>query len=240
MAFYDGARWFHVWCNSNEGIFSPNQFYPVPPSDWHFLGSRVLHHEESSLILESRHEVSIEGTPLRIDRYAFFKAGATYFVLKIIIRNIGTRPAVYSYQYGDEPWLGDYGSSQGNVGGAADGLHKFTGRIDTKKLHYAGYFDYGNDAIGESHTYTGVANFIEWSGNEEPVVYFTNGPNDPPQAGAGKTPLSSNTRFIGILWGPQTLQPGQSKEYTLAIGMADRDPKTGFPKKPEIDLVTFP
>jgi hypothetical protein len=55
-----------------------------------------------------------------------------------------------------------------------------------------------------------------------------------------KTPLSSNTRFIGLQWGPRTLQPDQSEKYTMAIGMAGRDSITGFPVKPPVDLSNFP
>ena len=42
------------------------------------------------------------------------------------------------------------------------------------------------------------------------------------------------------MWGQQVLQPEDSKIYTLAIGMAGHDPKTGFPVKPYIDLDNFP
>jgi len=85
-----------------------------------------------------------------------------------------------------------------------------------------------------------IANFLEWFGNERPVAYFSNGPTDGPQTRNRKMPLSSNTRFIGLLWEPRTLQPDESVRYTLAIGMAGNNPLTGFPKKPRVDLINFP
>ena len=239
MAFYDGKRWFHIWCNVNEAIFSTSSFSPIAPSAWKYQGSRVLHHEDQALMLQSSHEAVIDGVPLRIDRFAHFRAGETYFVLSWVLKNIGDRPVTYSYQYGDEPWLGDYGSSRGNVGWAADGLHPYAGKIDTT-LSYAGFFDYGNSVIGEKHDFTMVADFLEWFGNERPVAYFTNGPFEAPHANGKKIPLSSNTRFIGVLWGPRTLMPNESTRYTLAIGMAGNDPVTDFPVKPRVDLVNFP
>ncbi len=239
MAYYNGKRWFHVWCNTNESLFD-SKAEPIYPHDWKYLGSKILHHSEEDLILESMHRVIIDGVPLRMARYAYFKAGVTYLLLSVQLTNIGNSPVTYSYLYGDDPWLGDFGSSAGNVGWAADGLYNYVGRLNTKKIHYAGYFDYGNDAIGEGHNFTGIANFIEWFGIEPTFFYFSNGPYDKFPLNNELIPLQSNERFIGIVWGDQILQPGQTKIYTLAIGMADRDSKTGFPKKPEINLNNFP
>jgi hypothetical protein len=109
--------------------------------------------------------------------------------------------------------------------------------VDTRKYAYAGLFDYGNEAIGEGHNFTMTANFLEWKSPKAPMVYFSNSTDDffAPVA-SGNTPLSGNTRFIGVQWGPSFLPPGASDSYTLAIGMADRDPKTGLPAKPETHL----
>ena len=240
MAYYDGTRWYHLWCNVNEALFSMNRFEPIPPSAWTFLGSRVLNREETHVLLESVHEAVIDGVPLRINRYAAFRAGETYFLLSVYITNIGSRPVTYSYQYGDEPWLGNYGSSAGNVGWTADGLKQFVGRLPTGKYTYAGFFDHGNNVIGEQHRFTDMADFIEWFGTERPELYFSNGPYDNPNPPGRPIPLAGNTRFIGLLWGARTVQPGETVNYTLAIGMAERDPATGLPKKPAVDPGSFP
>lgn len=239
MAFYDGARWLHIWCNTNEAIFSTTRFEAFYPSSWEFRGSRVLDRNPEDLLIESRHSVVIDGMPLRIDRYAHFRAGVPYFVLAMYITNEGDRPATFLYQYGDEPWLGSYGTSGGNVGWTADGLHRFAERLAPGKYTYAGFFDYGNDAIGERHEFTNAANFLAWFGDERPMPYFSNGPADVPRNG-GKVPLSGDERFIGLHWGPRTVLPGGTVTYILAIGMADRDPKTGFPRLPVIELKHFP
>ena len=43
MAYYDGKRWFHIWCNVNEAMTN-SRFEVMFPSSWKYLGSRVLHH----------------------------------------------------------------------------------------------------------------------------------------------------------------------------------------------------
>ena len=50
-------------------------------------------------------------------------------------------------------------------------------------------------------------------------------------------PLVSRTnRFIGLQYGPHILQPGESFSFTIAVGMAGRDPLSGFPIKPKTGL----
>lgn len=236
MAFFDGKRWYHLWCNVNEGIaaslFSPT----ISPSRWKFLGGRILNESDSSVVIESRHEVTVNGVPLRIARHAYFTAGEPYFLLTIKITNIGDIAAHYHYLYGDEPWLGNFGSSAGNVGWVKDGLVEYE-TIVPRKYNFAGLYDYGNSAAGEGRNFTMAANFIEWLGPNKPdAVYFSNQPGVINLDKMGKIPLGSNTRFLGLQWNMQQLAPRKSVTYTLAIGMAGHDPKNGFPVKPEIRL----
>jgi hypothetical protein len=232
MAYYDGAKWIHLWCTVNEALFT-SKAEPLYPLGWKYLGSRILRHDEKEVVLESSHEVMVDGVPLHIDRRAYFRAGDTYFTLSVSIRNVGKRPAIYTYLYGDEPWLGNYGTSGGNVGWTADGLHDFAGMLDTSKVNYAGFIDYGNDAIGEGHNFTQIANFVEWFGANKPMVWFSNSPYNVPLS--GNIPLNGNERFIGLEWGLRSLQPNQSETYTLALGMTGLR-SIGSPLTPAVDL----
>ncbi len=239
MAYYDGKRWFHLWCNVNEAI-SPasDSTKSVYPSSWEFLGSGILSASDRQIVLESRHRIVLDGVPLLMDRHAIFLAGEPYVILSIKISNSGTQQVGYHYLYGDEPWLGDFGSSRGNVGWVRDRLYLYEGAIDTAKYSYAGMYDMGNPAIGaNSREFTGVANFIEWLGDNRPeLAYFSNsdGRYAPESA---RVPLDSpDNRVIFLQWGPKVLQPGQSECYTLVIGMAASDAKNGLPGKPAIAL----
>jgi len=240
MAYFDGKTWHHVWCSVNEGLASCISAQKVPSFKWKFLGSKVLQSTSRSLSIRSSHEVVMDGVPLGIDRYAYFNAGETFFVLSVIIKNTGKSPVSYYYCYGDEPWVGSYGTSAGNVGWVKDRVMDYVGWVDTSKYDFAGMYDCGNDAIGEGHDFSMTADFIEWLGNNRPEqAYFSNAPNDFPKEGM-KEPLSSNQRYIGIQWGPRILRPGQTERYSMAIGMAGHDPKTGFPVKPDINLKNTP
>jgi len=239
MAFYNGKDWHHLWCNVNESIASAYNPKAISPASWKFLGSKVLFAHDGELILKSSHRVVIEGVPLRIDRFAFYRAENRYFVLVNRITNIGEAPAAYFYVYGDEPWVGEFGTSVGNIGWVKDRPVYFEGAIDPGKYSHAGMWDIGNPYVyggADPQTYTGLANFIEWRGVKPDLAYFSN------KIGTfanekEKVPLfDKQNRVIFLQWGPRVLRPGQSDLMVLPIGMANNDPKAGFPVKPEVKL----
>jgi hypothetical protein len=166
-----------------------------------------------------------------MDRVAYFTAGEPYFILSLEITNVSKVFAHYVYIYGDEPWLGNFGTSGGNVGWVKDRLIQRVGTVDSKKYHYAGFFDYGNDINREGHNFTKKANFLQWESKQEPILYFTNSSFEKYNP-LNHEPLNSNARFLGIQFNETNLIPGEAVYYDIAIGMASLDPKTGFPVKP--------
>lgn len=234
MSFYDGARWNHIWCSVNEA-FLTNEPHPlnIGPAKMKFLGGKVLRKTESQVILMSRHEIPLRNTTLLMDRYVFFESGDIHYVMVNKVTNTGTNEANFSYVYGDEPWVGNYGSSRGDVGWLQDRVVNHEGAFDTRSNSFAGMFDYGNPVMNEGHNYTWAANFIEWLGEPPTVGFFSNKPG---YFEEHRQPLASDTRFIGLQWGPELLAPGESKTYIMAIGMAGRDAMSGFPVKPRVDF----
>lgn len=240
MAFFDGREWRHLWCNVNEAISSGmNPAIVMSPSKWTYLGSRVLRENAAELVLNSSHALTVDGVPLRIDRFALFRAGEPYFVLAIKVTNAGQFPVSYYYNYGDEPWVGDFGTSVGNVGWVRDRIFYYEGQVDPSRYTFAGMYDGGNRMIlgGELGTFSHTANFIEWLGANRPdLVYFSNRIGVFAQE-SEKVPLySKNNRVLFLQWGPKLLQPNQTDLYMLAIGMAGHDQKSGLPVKPEVRL----
>ncbi len=229
MTFGDGKRWYHIWCSVNEGIGVLDGREMLTPSRWKFLGSRVASRSDSSVVITSSHSVVLNGLPVKIDRRAGFAAGETYFTLEIRLTNQGGAPLVLEYHYGDEPWVGYYGTSLGDVGWVRDRLVTHEEVLDSGRYGYAGMVDSGNRAIGEVPVYSNLANFIEWFGEERPSVYFANSGKAP--APGSKEPLESNERYLGLEWERQ-LAPGETATIRLAIGMAGYDQRTGIPVKP--------
>ena len=175
MAHFNGKEWHHLWCNANETIASgPDEKHD--PSTWQFIGSKIVSSNDQKLILRSSHLIPFKGTTLRMDRYAVFQADQNYLILMFNITNIGSMPTEYFYVYGDEPWVGEFGTASGNVGWSKEKLYYFEGAVNPQTNSYAGMYDKGNPYIlGEKKSFTGMANFIQWMGDNKPdLVYFSN------------------------------------------------------------------
>jgi hypothetical protein len=209
MTYRDARGWSHVWCNVNEGIAVEGGEITYP-GRWRFLGSRVLIRERDRVVLESSHEISERGRLFRMDRFAYFHAGLPFFKLGIRLVNVGELPGRYDYIYGDEPWVGEFGSAAGNVGWLGSGIVPREGFVDAKANWYAGILDEKSN----------VADFIAWLGDDRPdAAYFSNAAGIVDPSGP---PLASNEIFIGVEWRNRSLAPGEARSMLLAIGMADR------------------
>jgi hypothetical protein len=221
MSFRGAGGWQHVWCNVNEGLL--HRGVMTYPGAWRFLGSRVHIEDRDRLVLESAHEIDLGGGDLlRMDRFAYFRAGKPWFKLGIRIANAGERPVLFSYAYGDEPWVGQFGSAEGNVGWVDGGIVRTEELIDPRDLRWAGVLD----------EETRIANFISWVGEAVPDrVYFG---NEPGSKGLRLgQPLASNEVFIGLEWLNRVLQPGEQASMLLAIGLASLPPGAEVPVLPE-------
>jgi len=209
------------------------------PSDWEFLGSKVLFSTKSEIVLKSSHRAQLDGVPVNIDRYLFFNVNNRFVTLAIRIKNIGDKPTGYYYVYGDEPWLGDYGTSKGNVGWSEGKLFHYAGIVDPNANSTAGMADLGNplSPYEQGRNFSGLANFISWIGMVRPsMVYFANKEGDPHDE-KERIPLDSPiNRVIFCQWGPVRLPPQESTTIILAIGMAERDKITGMPVQPQLRL----
>lgn len=238
MTYYNGRRWFHVWCNANEGILSPSSpLHPSYPFEWQFKGSWILEDDSTSLTIRSRHRVNLAGVPLDLDRTLFYTNGSRYVILVTQISNEGTIPTTFEYLYGDEPWLGDFGSSAGDIGWTEKELIFTERSVDTGNNNFVGMFDYGNPLAGESHLFTGIANFIEWDKDERPNTAYLANTSGGIKPGSRPEPLKDPAnRFVGLRWKSGTLKPGEAFTFTIAVGMAGKDLKTGLPIKPDTGL----
>ena len=221
VALHDARGWHHIWCSVNEGLLDAATNRISFPGAWTFLGSRVLIDTPDRVVIESEHEIVLADGSLRVERFAAFRSGRTFFRLGINLINLGDEPVKISYAYGDEPWVGEFGSADGNVGWVERGLVPFVSGIDPRIERYAGILDQKS----------GLADFIGWQGASPPdIVYFGNHSGTPLPAEVG-APLTSNEVFIGLEWRDRTIEPGDTLTLRLSIGLAASHPD-GSPTAP--------
>lgn len=213
ISYFDGTRWRHLWCTANEGISaSGGEVIQVP--NWKYI-SGDLERTFSHIRLSSKHEVIISGQPILIERTAYVQAGESLLTLSISIKNTGMKPIVFDYAYGDEPWVGEYGNSLGDIGWYEGGVVKYEMHLP-KNTTYAGFINKGNDAIGEGQ-YDGTLNFISWQ-PEAVEVYFS---NDFHKVEPSVPLKDRENRILNIVWKAQSLMPTETKTYRFQIGGGD-------------------
>lgn len=231
MGYYKDKNWYHVWCAANEGFVLKPEEDIFLSKDWIYLGSRVIKRTRSEVLIESRHRLPIRDRNLYMKRKLQMRSGWDYVVLSVTFANKGDSPIKYTYGYGDEPWVGLFFDSRGDVGWSEGMVLQNEGYITPWPKGYAGYWDHGNDAINEGRGFSDVANFIQWLSVSPSDVYFSNDLRKVDE----KRPLDSfDNRSINLVWNDQILQPGETKTYTLAIGMA-KSGNNGFPVKPKVE-----
>lgn len=223
MALHDDRGWNHVWCNSNETLYDDTSQTFLPPGRWKFLGAKVvIDGAPDRIVLRSEHEVALPEGELRVDRFAYFKAGRPYFRLGINVMNLSDGPVRISYLYGDEPWVGEFGSAEGNQGWVEGAIVPTVEFVDPGSHRWAGIVDVDS----------GVANFISWDGAVRPDrVFFGNRSGTPRPADLGH-PLDSNEIFLGMEWRTRTLGPGELLSLQLTLGLAELQPD-GIPRLPD-------
>jgi hypothetical protein len=235
MAWFNGKEWNHIWCNTNESIGSTISPKRYPPSSWTYLGSTIEEESARRIVLTSRHQVAVDGVPLRLERRITALAGEPAVRLEMKITNAGNVTGRYFYYYGDEPWLGEFGGSQGDVGWIGGHLVQYETGIDTRQNNFIGMADYGNPAIGEGRAFRNVANFIEWSQETRPdIAFFANSAEGffhPPER---MVPLQGDERSLGMYWWPRVLAPGARQQIDLTIGMAVIPWGRGLPHTPAL------
>jgi hypothetical protein len=221
MSVRDARGWHHLWCTVNEAWLLAGRGRNLYPADWRLVGSRVLERTRQRVVIESDHRFVEGAFALEMVRRATFVAGQPWFRLEIRFVNVGDAPVTFTYGYGDEPWVGRYGSAAGNVGWLRRGLVTVAGRFEPVVEPWAGIYD----------AKSGDANFIAWPGTPPDLAYFGNHAGAP-QPGEIGAPLASNEVFIGLEWQRRTLAPAGSLLVRLDVGQAELD-DAGTPILPD-------
>jgi hypothetical protein len=139
-----------------------------------------------------------------------------------VLTSLGPGEIRYAYLYGDEPWVGFFGSADGNVGWVEEGVLPFETSIDPATHRWAGILD----------RKTGLANYLGWEGGEAPSEVYVSNSLGRWAPAEDRVPLASNEVFLGLQWRERHHLPGEARSYRLAIGLADLDPATGRPRRP--------
>jgi hypothetical protein len=175
---------------------------------------------------------------LVVTRYLLWPRGEPFVVISSSIRNRCEAAKRLSFWTGDDPWIGLYKSSDGDVGWYAGGIVRTEKAIPGREFRWGGLYDLGNELLGQSaDKFSNVANFIMVDPSRPPPtkVYFANSfPHSDKEIDPAR-PLDNKTlTAVNLGWTGLELQPGREVLFRYALGRARTGEPGELPTVPEI------
>jgi hypothetical protein len=202
-----------------------------------YVSGRILKHDDEDLVLASENA----GGCYRVFKVALTKAGWRFWIIATRIQNRCDRAVRFDLWTGDDPWLGLYASSEGDVGWTPTGLVRYETVFGVGRFTAGGFYDLGT--VGEKEgSFSNQANFFALD-PALPLPDFTafanrfaHGPDDVDS----QRPLDNKTiTALNLGWRRRTLAPGQSMDMTLALGLAETGEPGTLPKLPAMPDETW-
>ncbi|MFH1532787.1 MAG: hypothetical protein ABIK09_18855 [Pseudomonadota bacterium] len=186
-----------------------------------YLDGEILQDgRQGSLVLRSFNR----GGCWEATRYLSWPDGAAYVLIASHVRNVCDAPRRLSFWTGEDPWIGTYKTSEGDVGWTNEGLVRAEVQVDPGTFRWGGLYDLGNELSGESPgAFSGAANFIMPDPGTPPdrVLFANRFAHGEDELTPGK-PLDNKTlTAINLGWVDRVLGPGETLRVVVAMGKAE-------------------
>ncbi|HEY5285000.1 MAG TPA: hypothetical protein VIM14_19565 [Polyangia bacterium] len=253
MGFYPrkplrGFKSINVFCAQDESIWdldekaeysygwSENIGTGADGKRLEYVGGRILEHGDDHVILASENA----GGCYRVFKVAFAKAAARTWIIATRIQNRCDKPVHFDLWTGDDPWIGLYASSEGDVGWTPQGLVRNETAFGMGQFTAGGLYDLGK--IGEKPgSFSNQANFFAL----DPALplpdfaafanRFAHGSKDVDP----RRPLDNKTMTaLNLGWRARTLGPGESMDMAMALGMASARDGDAGETLPQLPVLT--
>lgn len=230
-----GYRSINVFCATDESIWDLDQAaeYTYGWSEnfgrgddglrLGYVKGRVLEAGPERVVLESENA----GGCYRVTKVASTRADAPWWIIATAVTNTCAHPVHFDFFTGDDPWLGLYRSSDGDVGWTPSGL--LERETEIAPFTEGGIYDQGNRAMGQTpEPFSNQANFFMIDpGTPLPDRAFLANRFAHVRGEIDLQHVLTNDKMIALNlgWTHQTLAPGATLTVALAMGLA----KTGAP-----------
>jgi hypothetical protein len=197
-----------------------------------YVGGSIVEHDDRHVLLSSENE----GGCYHVSKVATTRAGWRYWIIATRIRNRCDHAVRFHFHSGDDPWLGRYASSDGDVGWTPEGLVPREKAFVAGRFVAGGLYDLGNAELGQTDSgFSNQANFFALDPSL-PLPDFTAFANrfahearevDPDR------PLDNKTMTaLNLGWRNRSLAPGESFTTAMALGLATTGAPGTIPQLP--------
>ena len=173
-----------------------------------------------------------------VTKVATTRAEAPFWVVATRVTNRCDHPVRFDLFTGDDPWIGTYRSSEGDVGWVPGALVRRETAFARGEFQAGGFYDLGNAAAGEAEgAFSGQANFIALDPATPlpDVALFANRFAHRPEEIAPARPLDNRSMTaLNLGWLGRRLGPGEGFTFAMALGLATVGEPPAVPQPAEV------
>lgn len=244
-----GFNFLNIWCAFDDTIFeiktekkynfgwSQNYGERAKGERLIYTEGRIYKISKDKIVLKSVNE----GGCFKVSRFVEWNSGDRFLIFTQTIENRCHEKVEFDYWIGEDPWIGTYKSSEGDVGwvmmkdesGVKSEIIRNEYGIDGKDFVCGGLYDLGNRFRGEGEGgFSNQANFIRISPfvKHPTAVYWANSFAHEESDIDSNRPLDNKTIIaMNIGWKGISLEGGGKFLLGWALGVAGEPEKTGNP-----------
>jgi hypothetical protein len=199
-----------------------------------YVGGSILEHDDQHVLLSSENE----GGCYHVSKIATTRAGWRYWMIATRIRNRCDHAVRFHFHSGDDPWLGRYASSDGDVGWTPAELVRREKAFMAGQFVAGGLYDLGNAELGQTDSgFSNQANFFALDPSL-PLPDFTAFANRFAHEARDvhpDKPLDNKTMTaLNLGWRDRGLAPGESFTTAMALGLATTGAPGTIPSLPAL------
>ena len=201
-----------------------------------YVRGRIIEEGPERVTLQSENE----GGCYRVVKVATTRARAPFWVIATRVVNRCDHAIHFDFFTGDDPWIGLYKSSEGDVGWTQDGLVRREKVLGPGAFFAGGLYDLGNVQAGEREGgFSNQANFflLDPTLALPSFVAFANSFAHQASDVDPDRPLDDATMTaLNLGWVDQRLEPGEGVTLAQAVGLAKTDERGA--RLPSVPAVT--
>jgi hypothetical protein len=190
-----------------------------------YVRGRVLEAGPERVVLQSENA----GGCYRVTKVATARRGSRFWIIATRITNRCDRPVRFDLFSGDDPWIGLYRSSDGDVGWSVEeGILRNEAAFGAGRFTAGGLYDLGNRALGQKEGgFSGQANFfaVDPAVPLPDVALLANRFAHSRSEVRPERPLDNKSlTALNLGWTNRVLKKGEGLTVALAMGLARTDP----------------
>lgn len=199
-----------------------------------YIRGRILDKGPVQIVLQSENS----GGCYRVIKVAYSRLNARWWILATRIINNCSHDIKFDFYSGDDPWLGTYRSSDGDVGWTPAGIIRTETLFGIGQFTEGGLYDLGNQALGQKEgSFSNQANFFKLDPATilpDQAIFANSFAHSVKDIDPNRVLDNRTMTALNLGWTGQQLKPGKGLTLAWAMGLAETDFPGQTPRTPLI------